>query len=217
MSDAIRLVLVDDDALVRAGLRLMLRRPGIEIVGECDDGSGAAAMVVKERADVVLMDIRMPGMDGITATQAVLRARPATRVVVLTTFDADELVVAALRAGAHGFLLKDSPPERIEAAVRGVVQGEPGLSPAIASLLMAKAAGTTGAHDVAADARARLASLTARELDVARALGDGLSNAEIAADLHLSVPTIKAHVSSILAKLGAENRVQIAIVVHDAG
>ncbi|GAA1392050.1 response regulator transcription factor [Luteococcus peritonei] len=214
MSD-VRVVIVDDDALVRGGLRLMLRGTGIEVVAEHDDGEGAAELVAREQADVVLMDIRMPRVDGITATGQVLAARPQAKVLVLTTFDADELVVQAIRAGAAGFLLKDTPPERIVAAVKAVATGEPAMRPTVLAQLMAKAAGE-GAGSTTADARRRLQALTPRELDVARALADGLANAEIAEELVLSVPTVKAHVSSIMAKLGAENRVQAALVVHEA-
>ncbi|MGO4956748.1 response regulator transcription factor [Luteococcus sp. Sow4_B9] len=212
----LRVVIVDDDALVRAGLRLMLRGPRINVVAEHDDGFGAAEVVAREQADVVLMDIRMPRTDGIEATRQVLAARPEAKVLVLTTFDADELVVEAIRAGASGFLLKDTPPPRIISAVQAVAEGEPALSPTVLAQVMMRAAGTVKDQGQAADARRRLEALTAREREVADALADGLANAEIASQLHLSLPTVKAHVSSILAKLGAENRVQAALVVHDA-
>lgn len=213
---AIRVVIVDDDALVRAGLTLMLRSPEIQVVAEHGDGQGAAQLVQREQADVVLMDIRMPGLDGIEATRQVLAARPDTKVLVLTTFDADELVVEAIRAGASGFLLKDTPPERIVAAVKAVAHGEPALSPSVLQQVMMRAAGTAPDQGQGSDARRRLQALTPREREVADAVADGLANAEIAQQMHLSLPTVKAHVSSILAKLGAENRVQAALVVHDA-
>lgn len=211
----VRVVIVDDDALVRQGLRLMLRGSGVEVVAEHADGEGAAEVVAREHADVVLMDIRMPRLDGIHATAQVLAARPSARVLVLTTFDADELVVDAIRAGAAGFLLKDSSPERIVASVRQVAAGEPVVSPSVLTQLMGRAAGapSSGRGD---DARRRLAQLTARERDVVDCLSYGLSNAEVAEQLVLSVPTVKAHVSSILAKLGAENRVQVALLVQEA-
>ena len=215
MSD-IRVVIVDDDALVRGGLRLMLRGSGLEVVAAHDDGEGAAQLVAREQADVVLMDIRMPRLDGIAATGQVLSARPQAKVLVLTTFDADELVLQAIRAGAAGFLLKDTPPERIVAAVKAVAAGEPAMSPTVLAQLMQRAAVTEQPDSTARDARRRVSALTARELDVARSLADGLANAEIAEELCLSVPTVKAHVSSIMAKLGAENRVQAALVVHEA-
>ncbi len=210
-----RLVLVDDDALVRAGLRLMLDGArGIEVVGEAGDGAEVAAVLDAHPTDVVLMDLRMPGVDGIEATRRV-RARTAPpAVVVLTTFDTDEEVVGALHAGASGYLLKDMPPERIVAAVRAAAAGEPVLSPEIARRLMTSAADAGGARR---RARAALGRLTARGRDVAVEIGRGATNAEIGARLYLSVPTVKAHVSGVLLKLGVENRTQVALVVHEAG
>ena len=208
-----RVLLVDDDAMVRAGLRLMLRGSEIDVVGEHDDGKGAADLAFRLRADVVLMDIRMPVMDGIVATREVLKLSPAAKVLVLTTFDADELVIDAIRAGAAGFLLKDSTPEQIVGAVKTVAKGEPIMSPAVLGELMNRAA---RAGDTGGDARRRLSNLTPREREVAEALADGLTNAEIATQLFLSLPTVKSHVSNILSKLGADNRVQAALVVHDA-
>ncbi|MEV8342494.1 response regulator transcription factor [Streptomyces niveus] len=212
----VRLLIVDDDALVRAGLTFMLGgAEGVEIVGEASDGSEVAALVRERTPDVVLMDIRMPVMDGLTATEQ-LRARPgAPEVLVLTTFHADEQVLRALRAGAAGFVLKDTPPAEIVAAVRQVAAGEPVLSPAVTRQLMLHVAGApTGVRkEVAGD---RLARLGEREREVALAVGRGSSNAEIAAALFMSVPTVKAHVSRILAKLDLNNRVQIALLVHDA-
>lgn len=210
-----RLVIVDDDALVRSGLRLMLDGAhGIEVVGEAGDGAQVAAVLDAHPTDVVLMDLRMPGVDGIEATRRV-RDRPAPpAVVVLTTFDTDEEVVGALHAGASGYLLKDMPPERIVTAVRAAATGEPVLSPEIARRLMASAADAGGARG---RARAALDRLTARERDVAVEIGRGATNAEIGARLFLSVPTVKAHVSSVLLKLDVENRTQVALVVHEAG
>lgn len=219
-SRPVRLIVVDDDPLVRAGLALMLGgADDIDIVGEGADGSEAAELVDRLRPDVVLMDIRMPVMDGLTATE-VLRRRPdAPEVVVLTTFHADEQVLRAIRAGAAGFVLKDTPPARIVDSVRRVAAGDPVLSPAVTRQLMARAAGS-GREERAGRserARQRLASLADREREVAVAVGQGRSNAEIAASLYLSVATVKTQVSRILAKFDFNNRVQIALLVHDAG
>ncbi|TXS57964.1 response regulator [Streptomyces sp. t39] len=213
----IRLIVVDDDPLVRAGLSLMLGGAGdIEIVAEAADGAQAIDLVGRHTPDVVLMDIRMPVMDGLAATEA-LRARPgAPDVVVLTTFHADEQVLRAMRAGAAGFVLKDTPPAEIVAAVRRVASGDPVLSPAVTRQLMTHAAGT-GADVRAAEAARRLDTLAEREREVAVAVGRGRSNAEIASELYMSLPTVKTHVSRILAKLGLNNRVQIALLAHDAG
>ncbi|MCG7210268.1 response regulator transcription factor [Streptomyces arenae] len=213
----IRLLLVDDDPLVRAGLALMIGgAEGIEIVGEAADGGEVGALVDRTRPDVVLMDIRMPAVDGLTATE-LLRARAdAPQVIVLTTFHADEQVLHALRAGAAGFVLKDTPPDRIVDAVRRVAAGDPVLSPAVTRQLMRHAAGT-GADTRRTRARTRLAALNDREREVAVAVGRGLANAEIATGLFMSVATVKTHVSRILAKLGLNNRVQIALLAYDAG
>ncbi|WP_405717981.1 response regulator [Streptomyces sp. NBC_00046] len=216
----VRLIVVDDDPLVRAGLALMLGgADDIDIVGEGTDGTEVAELVGRLRPDVVLMDIRMPGMDGLTATEA-LRTRPgAPQVIVLTTFHADEQVLRAIRAGAAGFVLKDTPPAQIVDAVRRVAAGDPVLSPAVTRRLMARAAGTgrDDRADRADRARARIASLAEREREVAIAVAHGSSNAEIAATLYLSVATVKTQVSRILARFGLNNRVQIALLVHDAG
>jgi DNA-binding NarL/FixJ family response regulator len=212
----IRLLIVDDDPLVRAGLTFMLGgAEDIEIVGEAADGTQVAPLVERCTPDVVLMDIRMPAMDGLTATEA-LRARPdAPEVLVLTTFHADEQVLRALRAGAAGFVLKDTAPAQIVAAVRRVAAGDPVLSPAVTRQLMTHVAGSP-ADTRRKGAADRLAALADREREVAFAVGQGQSNAEIAAGLYMSVPTVKAHVSRVLAKLGLNNRVQIALLVHDA-
>ncbi|MFI6055030.1 response regulator [Streptomyces violascens] len=215
----IRLLIVDDDPLVRAGLTFMLGgAEDIEIVGEAADGSGVARLARELSPDVVLMDIRMPHVDGLTATET-LRARPdAPEVIVLTTFHADEQVLRALRAGAAGFVLKDTPPAEIVAAVRQVANGDPVLSPAVMRQLMTQVSGGAAAPgDRAARARARIALLADREREVSVAVGRGFSNAEISARLYLSVPTVKTHVSRVLAKLDLNNRVQIALLVHDAG
>jgi DNA-binding NarL/FixJ family response regulator len=213
----IRVVLVDDDALVRSGLRMLLAgAQGIEVVGEADDGRGALGAVDRHRPDVVLMDIRMPQVDGITATR-LLRSQPEPpAVLVLTTFDADELVLRALRAGAAGFLLKDTPPAEIVRAIELVHAGDSMLSPAVTRRLIALVAGNGDADVRREGARERLAALSAREREVALAVGEGRANAEIATELHMSVATVKAHVSRLLAKLDVDNRVQIALLVQDA-
>jgi DNA-binding NarL/FixJ family response regulator len=212
----VKVLLVDDDALVRAGLRLILSSADdLEVVGETDDGASAVAAVRRHRPDVVLMDIRMPQMDGITATAALRRLAPAPQVVVLTTFQADEHVVAALRAGASGFLVKDTPPADIITAVRLVAGGDAIVSPSVTRTLLSHFGNTETSerHRVAAQ---RLAALTDREREVATVVGAGASNAEIAASLFMSEATVKAHVSRLLSKLDLSNRVQIAILVHDA-
>jgi DNA-binding NarL/FixJ family response regulator len=215
--DPVDVLIVDDDPLVRAGLTMMLGgTPDIRVVAEAGDGTEVLPLVDRHAPAVVLMDIRMPGMDGLAATEA-LRARGrAPEVIVLTTFDADRHVLRALRAGAAGFLLKDTPPEEIVAAVRLVARGRPVLSPDVTRRLIARVAESD--HDRRRDrARARLALLNDRERDVAVAVGQGRSNAEIGALLHLAVPTVKTHVSNILTKLDLNNRVQIALLAHDAG
>jgi len=213
----IRVLLVDDDALVRAGLRMILSSAeDLDLVGEVDDGARAVAAVREHRPDVVLMDIRMPEMDGITATAALRRLDAPPQVIVLTTFQADEQVLSALRVGASGFLLKDTPPAEILNAVRLVAAGDAMLSPSVTRTLLSHFGDTeaTERHRAAAQ---RLATLTDREREVALAVGSGASNAEVAASLFMSEATVKAHVSRLFTKLDVTNRVHIAIVVHDAG
>jgi DNA-binding NarL/FixJ family response regulator len=213
----VRLVVVDDDALVRASLRMILGGdPALEIVAECAGGAEAVDVVGRLRPDVVLMDVRMPRVDGLTALRT-LRAQGSTaRVVVLTTFDADELVLRALREGAAGFLLKDTPPAQLVEGVRRVAAGEPILSPTVTARLIAT---VTRPEDRSRrdDAVRRLEQLTPRERDVATAVARGLSNAEIAEQLFLGLATVKTHVAHLFAKLDVTNRVQIARLVHDAG
>jgi len=222
----VTVLLVDDDPLVRQALALMLGgQTDLRVVGEATNGREAVARVRELRPRVVLMDIRMPVMDGLEATRA-LHDAGATgsaeppRVVVLTTFDADEYVVGAVAAGADGFLMKDTAPADLITAVRRVAEGEPMMSPSATATLVRRvreeATAQQGPSRQAA-AEAVLAGLTEREREVAVAVGRGLSNAEIGAELFLSVPTVKAHVSRLFDKLGATNRVQIAITVHDAG
>ncbi|GGX03055.1 MULTISPECIES: response regulator transcription factor [Streptomyces] len=214
---AIRLLLVDDDPLVRAGLSFMLGgADDIEIVGEASDGSEVEALLDRTRPDVVLMDIRMPSVDGLTATERLRGRKDAPQVVLLTTFHADDQVLRALRAGAAGFVLKDTPPAEIVAAVRRVAAGDPVLSPTVTRQLMDHAAGSA-ADTRRTRARARLTVLNDREREVAVAVGRGLSNADIATELFMSVATVKTHVSRVLAKLDLNNRVQIALLAYDAG
>ncbi|GAA1982587.1 response regulator transcription factor [Isoptericola halotolerans] len=221
MTSHISVVVVDDDPLVRAGLRLILGgAPEVEVVADAGDGAEGVEVVRRERPDVVLMDIRMPRTDGIEATRIVSQSENPPRVIVLTTFDTDDMVLQALRAGAAGFLLKDTPPDRLVAAVRAAASGEPTLSPSVMHQLIAQvsrggAAGPDGSERHTA--RRRMSALTDREREVAAVLARGRSNAEIAAELFMSVPTVKTHVSRILDKLGAANRVQAAIAIHDAG
>ena len=213
----IRVLLVDDDALVRSGLRMMLAgAASIEVVAEAADGREVLGAVDRHRPDVVLMDIRMPQLDGIAATRLLAAQPNPPAVVVLTTFDADELVLRALQAGAAGFLLKDTPPAEIVLAIELVHAGDAMLSPTITRRLIALVAGDSDAGARADDARSRMATLSPRERDVALAVGRGQANAEIAAALHLSIPTVKAHVSRLLDKLDVDNRVQIALLVQDA-
>lgn len=212
----IRVLLVDDDALVRAGLRMILSSSAeIDVVGEAADGAEVVAAVQACRPDVVLMDIRMPRVDGIAATTALRRLANPPHVIVLTTFHADDQVMGALRAGADGFVLKDTPPTEIVNAVRLVAAGEAMLSPSVTRTLLAHL-GNDETVDRRRLAAERLASLTERELEVAMAVGSGAANAEIAASLFMSEATVKAHVSRLLTKLDLTNRVQIAILVHDA-
>lgn len=217
MTAPIRLLIVDDDPLVRSGLTMILGgSPTLLVVGQAGDGRAGLAAVAECRPDVVLIDIRMPVMDGIEATTALVALPDAPKVIVLTTFDADEYVMRALAAGASGFLLKDTAPEAIVDAVHRVAAGEPMLSPSVTSTLIHQIA-TQHSPDRSHAALQRLERLTEREHEVALAVGRGLSNAEIAGELYLSVPTVKAHIGRLFAKLEVENRVQIALCVHDAG
>jgi len=217
MSTPIRVLIVDDDALVRAGLSMMLgAAPDLEIVGEAEDGTQVPAAVDAHRPDVILMDIRMPKLDGLAATKLVRSRERAPQVIVLTTFDDRDHVLDALRGGAAGFLVKDTPPADILRAIRVVAAGDAMLSPAVTRRLLDHMA----ADDApASNARAvgLLGELTEREREVAVAVGQGSSNAEIAAELYMSVATVKAHVSRLLMKLDLDNRVHIALLVHDAG
>ncbi|GAA5098645.1 response regulator [Nocardia iowensis] len=219
MNARIRVVVVDDEPLARSALTLILGGdPELELVGEAADGEQAQAVVREQSPDVVLMDIRMPVRDGLDATRELLSRADPPRVLVLTTFDADDMVLRALRIGAHGFLLKDTPPADIVAAVKQVAAGRPMLSPSVIAQLISVATAAPSEDDQAREhARRALSTLTDRERDIAEAIGRGLANSEIAKELHLSVATVKSHISRLLAKLDAENRVQIAILVLNAG
>jgi DNA-binding NarL/FixJ family response regulator len=213
----LRVLLVDDDPLVRAGLRVILSSADdLVVVGEAADGAQAVAVASADRPEVVLMDIRMPGVDGITATERICALPGPPKVIVLTTFHLDEYVFGALRAGAGGFLLKDTPPADIVHAVRLVAAGEAMLSPAVTRTLIGHFSADTAASRRAAAGRS-LQALTEREREVATQVGRGHSNADIAGQLYMSEATVKAHLSRVLAKLNAANRVQVAIIVRDAG
>ncbi|OJY42242.1 MAG: DNA-binding response regulator [Pseudonocardia sp. 73-21] len=214
MSDRVRVLVVDDDPMVRGALTMMLDgAEGIAIVGEAADGDEVPALVDAHAPHVVLMDLRMPRVDGIVATRR-LRARPRPpEVIVLTTFDSDENVLRALRAGAGGFLLKDTPPPRIVEAILRVAAGDPILSPGITRRLMDRVTADSGALD---RARAALGALSPREHEVAIEVARGSSNAEIATALGMTVASVKAHMTHVFTKLALDNRTQVALLVHDA-
>ncbi|MPY51083.1 response regulator transcription factor [Streptomyces acidicola] len=218
--EPVRVVIVDDDQLVRVVLRLVIDgEPDLTVVAEAADGDAAITVVDEQRPDVVVMDVRMPGRDGLSATREILTLRAPPRVLMLTTFDSDDLVLGALDAGALGFVYKDTPPPRILDAVRTVAAGNPVLSPAATARVIAAATGprSSYARDSSREAaRKQLAALTERELETARAIADGLGNPEIARRLHISIATVKAHTGNLFAKLAVENRVQIALLVRDA-
>ena len=213
----VRLLIADDDALVRAGLRMILAAdPTIDVAGEAADGRTAIRAATELRPHVVLMDIRMPELDGIAATELLRSLPEPPQVIVLTTFHLDDYVLAALRAGASGFLLKDTAPTEIVQAVHTVAGGDAMLSPAVTRRLIARFADDT-ANSRRARAAERLDVLSDRERQVAIEVARGASNADVAARLYMSEATVKAHVSRLLTKLDLTNRVQIAILVHDAG
>jgi len=214
--DRIRVLIVDDEALVRAGLTTMLGgAPGIAVVGEATDGSEVLAALDRHRVDVILMDLRMPKVDGLAALELVRTQATPPPVIVLTTFDTDEAVLRALRLGAAGFLVKDVPPADIVRAIELVAVGESMLSPTVTRRLIDRLSGDREADRRRSDALARFRSLTARDQEIALAIGQGKSNATIAGELHLSVSTIKSRVSSILAQLTLDNRVQLALLVQE--
>lgn len=211
-----RVALVDDDSLVRAGLAMILGAdPGIEVVGQGGDGSEAVPLVQKHRPDVLLMDVRMPGLDGIAATKAVTSLPNPPRIIMLTTFDMDEYVFRALEAGASGFLLKDTPPQDLIRAVHVVAGGDAMLSPTITRRMLSHFSDAN--PGTRQDKHPGLDQLTERETEVLGAVGAGLSNTQIGMRLFMSEATVKAHVSKIFAKLDCTNRVQIAIIAHEAG
>ena len=211
----IRVVLVDDQAMVRTGLRMVLAaEPDIDVVGEAADGAAGVRVVTELQPDVVLLDVRMPGMDGLEAARRILAADLPTRVIVLTTFDEDEYVAAALRAGVSGFLLKVAPPEDLVVAVRTVAGGQGLLDPAVTLRVIEAFAAAPSPDPVRAGA---LAQLTERETDVLTLVATGLTNAEIAARLYLGEATVKTHVSRVLLKLGLRDRVQAVAFAYESG
>ncbi|MDQ1660295.1 MAG: hypothetical protein QOJ68_275 [Blastococcus sp.] len=215
---SIRVLLVDDQALLRTGFRMILSaQPDLEVVGEAIDGADAVRQVAQLRPDVVLMDVRMPGMDGVQATAAITGAAGDTRVLVLTTFDLDEYAFAALRAGASGFLLKDVPPAELAGAIRAVAAGDAVVSPRITRRLLDRISLHTPDPAAADDGSPAtvLAVLTDREREVFGEVARGLSNAEIAVRLHLSEATVKTHISRVLAKLRLRDRVQLVIFAYE--
>ncbi|WP_214416126.1 response regulator [Sphaerisporangium fuscum] len=215
MNPPLRAVIADDQALVRTGFRMILAASGIEVVAEAADGADAVAAVRRTGPDVVLMDIRMPGMDGIEATRRITAGgADDTRVLILTTYDLDQYVYAALTAGASGFLLKDVTPEQLVAAVRLVRTGDALLAPTITRRLVERFARR---DDVKASSHRDLSELTPRELEVLRLLATGLSNAELADRLTLSQTTVKTHVARILSKLGLRDRVQAVVLAYETG
>ncbi|GAA3261744.1 response regulator transcription factor [Nonomuraea helvata] len=209
----IRVLVADDQALVRAGVRMLLQAAGdMEVVGEAEDGAEAVRLAERHLPDVILMDLRMPRVDGLEAIKRVLAARPGIRIVVLTTFAEDADVYAALRAGAVGFLVKDDEPERMVDAVRRAATGEPLLAPSVLRRVVER---FLSAEEQAAAPPP--AGLTERELEVLALVGTGLSNAEIADELHVGVTTVKTHIGAAMDKLGLRNRIQAAVVAHRTG
>jgi len=213
----VRVVVVDDQTLVRASFRVLIdATPGLVVAGEAADGAQAIEVVCEQRPDVVLMDVRMPRLDGIEATRRIMAdpSSSSVKVIMLTTFDLDEYVYAALRAGASGFLLKDSPPEELQAAIRVVADGQALLAPSITRRLISEFAARP---DCARPASQGLEGVTAREREVLSLVARGLSNVEIGAHLHLSVATVKTHVSRLLTKLAARDRAQLVIIAYESG
>jgi DNA-binding NarL/FixJ family response regulator len=210
-----RVLICDDQALVRAGFRAILEsRPELEVVGEAENGLEAVALADRRQPDVILMDIRMPIVDGVEATRKLVAQGSPARILILTTFDLDEYVHAAIRAGASGFLLKDVKPADLVQAIHVVAAGDALLAPSVTRRLLERFATTLPVGDHSAGA---LAELTARETEVLRLIAGGLSNAEIAAKLVLSEATVKTHISSLLRKLGLRDRVQAVILAYETG
>ncbi|MFI7706376.1 response regulator [Nonomuraea sp. NPDC049480] len=211
------MLIADDQALIRSGFRLILTTRGIDVVGEAADGAEAVAAARRLRPDVVLMDIRMPAMDGLEAARRVLAQDPHCRVLMLTTFDLDRYVYAALALGASGFLLKDVTPEHLAASVRLVGTGDALLAPSITRRLVERFAAADRSGGPVTAAHAGLASLTPREAEVLTLMGRGLSNAELAGVLSLGETTVKTHVARIFAKLGLRDRAQAVVVAYETG
>ncbi|WP_454043062.1 response regulator [Cellulosimicrobium sp. Marseille-Q8652] len=223
-ASTIRVLLVDDQALLRMGFRMILAaEDDIEVVGEAGDGATGVAQASALRPDVVLMDVRMPGTNGIEATERIVAETPSSRVIILTTFDLDEYAFSALRAGASGFLLKDAKPGELVGAIRAVASGDAAMSPRITRRMLEMFSGQLpqdgAAPSTAATGRddPRLSHLTARELEVFEALGEGLTNAEIAERFVLSEATVKTHVGRVLGKLGLRDRVQAVVLAYETG
>ena len=216
---SIRILLVDDQALLRTGFRMILQaQPDLEVVGEAVDGADAVRQVAALEPDVVLMDVRMPVMDGVQATEAIVAGGAAARVLILTTFDVDEYAFAALRAGASGFLLKDVPPAELAGAIRSVAAGDAVVSPRITRRLLDRVSlDTPGSAPDAGPPTHVLDVLTDRERQIFGEVARGLSNGEIAAGLHLSEATVKTHITRILAKLQLRDRVQVVIFAYERG
>jgi DNA-binding NarL/FixJ family response regulator len=213
---SVRVLLADDQALVRSGFRMILdAEPGIDVVGEAADGAEAVALAARERPDVILMDVRMPGLDGIEATRRIVDGGSPARVVVLTTYDIDELVFGALRAGASGFLLKDVRPQELVDAIGVVARGDAVLAPTVTRRLLDRFA--ENLPEPGARPASDLDDLTEREREVLRLVALALSNAEIAERLVLTEATVKTHVSSLLRKLGLRDRVQAVVLAYDLG
>ena len=214
----IRVLLVDDQSLLRMGFRLILEaEPDIEVVGEAGDGASGVSMASALHPDVVLMDVRMPGMDGIKATASITEAGSASKVLILTTFDLDQYVFAGLKAGASGFMLKDAPPAELLAAIRTVADGEAVLAPTATRRLIDQFAPLLPDPGKQQDRDAMLSKLTDRERTVFAELAAGRSNREIATELHLSEGTVKIHVGRILTKLGLRDRVQAVVLAYESG
>jgi DNA-binding NarL/FixJ family response regulator len=212
---SIRVLICDDQPLVRAGFRTILgSKSDIDVVGEAENGAEAVALAERRRPDVILMDIRMPVLDGVEATRRLVAAGTRARILVLTTFDLDEYVHAAIRAGASGFLLKDVTPAKLLEAIRIVAGGDALLAPSVTRRLLERFATTLPPGEDSSDA---LAELTSRETEVLRLLAGGMSNAEIASELVVSEATVKTHISSVLRKLGLRDRVQAVIVAYESG
>jgi DNA-binding NarL/FixJ family response regulator len=217
VSETIRIVIADDQELVRYGMRLVLEADeGLEVVGEAEDGAIAVAAAERLRPDVVLMDVRMPGMDGIEATRRITEMLPETRILVLTTYDLDDYAFGALRAGASGFLLKDTRPAALVGAIRAVADGDAVVAPRVTAKLIELASPGLSAPR-RPDVDTALGPLTTREREVLRYIGEGETNGEIAERLFLSESTVKTHVGRILSKLGLRDRVQAVILAYDVG